>query len=170
MSSEFREGLIRELIEALRRHQNAVEAVDDAATRYLGLNRTDTRCLDIIERRGGVTAGELAAESGLTTGAITAALDRLEGAGYVRRVRDGADRRRVLVDLTDKANRCTMQCYGPIAQEGYSSLQAYSDEELILIRDFMRAGYELLTGHAGRLRAMADDNGSPQDWEESTTS
>jgi DNA-binding MarR family transcriptional regulator len=151
-----------EVVEALRMHQNAVDEVDEAATEYLGLNRTDTRCLDIIERMGRVTAGQLAAETGLTTGAITAALDRLEGAGYVRRVRDLTDRRRVLVEITDSGLRCAMDCYGPIATEGQASLEALTEEQLELIRDFMRAGYELLTNHAARVRAMARDAARPR--------
>jgi DNA-binding MarR family transcriptional regulator len=155
LSSDSREQIIGEVVEALRMHQNAVDAVDDAAGEYLGINRTDMRCLDIIERRGGVSAGELAAESGLTTGAITAALDRLEGAGYVRRIRDVVDRRRVLVELTDKAQRCSWECYGPIAQEGHKELDHLSIEQLTVIRDFMRAGYELLNRHAARMRELA---------------
>jgi DNA-binding MarR family transcriptional regulator len=136
-------------------HQNAVDEVDEAATEYLGINRTDTRCLDIIERRGRVTAGDLATESGLTTGAITVALDRLERAGYVRRVRDATDRRRVLVEVTNEGLRRAMECYGPIAREGQAGLEACTDEQLIFIRDFLRDGYDLLAEHAERVRQMA---------------
>jgi DNA-binding MarR family transcriptional regulator len=154
LSSEHRQKLIDELLEAVRIHQNGVDAVDEAAAGYLGLNRTDTRCLDIIERRGGVTAGGLAAETGLTSGAITAVLDRLENAGFVERVRDGGDRRKVLVALTDRAHRLAWDCYGPIADEGTAILEGYSDEQLMLIRDFMRAGYELLMQHALRIQTL----------------
>jgi DNA-binding MarR family transcriptional regulator len=154
LSSERRQKLIDELLEAVRIHQNGVEAVDEAAADYMGLNRTDTRCLDIIERRGGVTAGGLAAETGLTSGAITAVLDRLENTGLVQRVRDGADRRKVMVALTEKAHRLAWDCYGPIAEGGTAMLEGYSDEQLTLIRDFMRAGYELLMQHALRIGTL----------------
>jgi DNA-binding MarR family transcriptional regulator len=155
LSSEYRRKLIDELMEAVRIHQNAVDAVDEAATGYLGLNRTDTRCLDIIERRGGITAGGLAGETGLTTGAITAVLDRLENAGFVERVRDSADRRRVMVALTEKTHRLVGECYGPIAEQGANLLEDYSEDQLMVVRDFMRAGYELLMEHALRIRALA---------------
>jgi DNA-binding MarR family transcriptional regulator len=156
LSNDRRGPLLDEVGLAIRMHQNAVDEVDEAAIRYLGVNRTDLRCLDIIERRGRVTAGELAGESGLTTGAITTVLDRLAEAGYVRRVRDKADRRRVLVEPTDEARRRSAEIYGPIAEEGTRQLDTYTDEELVLIRDFMRAGRELLTAHAARVREMAE--------------
>ena len=53
------------------------------------INRTDGRCLDIVENQGPLTAGRLAELSGLTSAAVTAVLDRMERAGYARRVRDG---------------------------------------------------------------------------------
>ena len=58
------------------------------------------RCLNVIENAGGLTAGELARQVGVTTGAVTGALDRLERAGYARRVPDPGDRRRVRVEVT----------------------------------------------------------------------
>ena len=78
-------------LDELRR---AGDQLDEAVALQFGLNRTDLRCLGILYRRGRVTAGELAEESGLTPGAITTVLDRLERAGYANRVPDPADRRR----------------------------------------------------------------------------
>jgi DNA-binding MarR family transcriptional regulator len=54
----------------------------------LGINRTDLRCLNIVDNQGPMTAGRLAELSGLTTAAVTTVLDRLERAGYARRVRN----------------------------------------------------------------------------------
>ena len=59
-----------------------------------------------------MTAGELDRESELSTGAITTLLDRLERAGYVRRVRDDVDRRRILVELTDEARHRAWEIWG----------------------------------------------------------
>ncbi len=97
-------------------------------------------------------AGELAGESGLSTGAITAVIDRLERAGYVCRLRDDRDRRRVLVELTDEGRRRVVEVYRPIAEQGSAMLSAYSDEQLILIRDFMDTGREFLTRYAFTVR------------------
>ncbi|MEU5695761.1 MarR family transcriptional regulator [Actinosynnema sp. NPDC020468] len=67
----------------------------------MGLSPTDEKCLDLaIRAEGPVTAGRIAELSGLSTGAVTGVIDRLEKAGYVRRVRDPHDRRKVLVEVT----------------------------------------------------------------------
>src|ERR1700744_359744 len=65
-----------------------------AVASRLGIASSDLECLDIVVLRGPVTAGELATATGLTTGAITGVIDRLEQAGFVRRTRDAADRRK----------------------------------------------------------------------------
>src|SRR5580693_2437800 len=95
--------IFEQLVTEVRRSQNATDRFDQAVADALGLNRTDMRCMDVIEREGPVPAGKLAAATGLTSGAITTALDRLERAGYARRADDPSDRRRVLVELTAKA-------------------------------------------------------------------
>lgn len=98
---ESREDLAaRRVAAALGAHQVADDAFEDALADFLGLNRTDARCLDLIGREGRITAGRLAATSGLTTGAVTVVIDRLSSAGYVRRVRDPDDRRKVYVEMT----------------------------------------------------------------------
>ncbi|MFD9733590.1 MarR family winged helix-turn-helix transcriptional regulator [Umezawaea sp. NPDC059074] len=67
----------------------------------MGLSATDEKCLDLAMRaEGALTAGRIAELSGLSTGAVTGVIDRLERAGYVRRVRDPHDRRKVLVEVT----------------------------------------------------------------------
>ncbi|MCE6994189.1 MarR family transcriptional regulator [Saccharothrix sp. S26] len=67
----------------------------------MGLSPTDEKCLDLaLRERGPITAGRIAELSGLSTGAVTGVIDRLERAGYARRVRDPHDRRKVLVELT----------------------------------------------------------------------
>lgn len=98
MASRKRQ-LFYELIAELRRSQAATDRYDQAVADTLGINRTDMRCLDVIESEGPVAAGRLAEATGLTTGAITTVLDRLEKRGFARRVPDPRDRRRVLVEL-----------------------------------------------------------------------
>src|SRR5512132_671107 len=93
-----REKLISQLIDAIRASQRATDLVDETAANYLGINRTDARALDVIEQYGPITAGRLAEELRLSTGAVTTLVDRLERAGYARRLRDPGDRRRVLVE------------------------------------------------------------------------
>src|SRR5215207_6026924 len=110
--SEERAELLRELLAANRAYQSAVEKMDEAFCRLLGVNRTDGRCLDVIDQRPGLTAGELAKAVGLSPGAATTALDRLEQRGFVRRTRDSQDRRRVTVEPTEEASRRAWEAYG----------------------------------------------------------
>lgn len=139
----------------VRRHQNAQDAFDEAACARLGINRTDGRCLDILDQHGRMTAGALARESGLSTGAVTALLDRLERAGYVRRARDTVDRRRVMVELTDEARRRAWEIWGPMGEDAAAFFARYSDDELAFIRDFLRDGQRLLGEQLERVRSMA---------------
>src|SRR5688572_28333392 len=86
--SEERTALLQELIAVNRAYQTAVEKMDESFFKLVGVNRTDGRCLDVIDQRPGITAGELAVAVGLSPGAVTTALDRLEARGFVNRERD----------------------------------------------------------------------------------
>ena len=125
--AESREDVLATVAEELRLSGVTHDIADQVVADYLGLNRTDTRCLDIIERLDGVSAGRLAGESGLSTGAVTTVLDRLERAGYASRVSDPGDRRRVLVELTPEARRELMDLYAPLAEATLRQLEGYSD-------------------------------------------
>ena len=153
MSRGFsREALLQALIDEIRAGQRATELVDEAACRLMGINRTDGRCLDILEQRGRMGAGELAAEARLTSGAITAVIDRLERAGYARRVSDPDDRRRVLVEPTEKAYAVSEELMGPLGDMGWPKAADYTDEQLALLVDFQRFSRELQEHHAEWLR------------------
>lgn len=89
------------LKDAARRSQAASHFHGAAIARFLGINHTDGMCLEQLDRIGKMTPGQIAEQSGLTTGAVTAVLDRLEKRNYVRRVRDKKDRRRIWIELTD---------------------------------------------------------------------
>lgn len=145
----------------VRRHQNAQDAFDDAACAFLGINRTDGRCLDIVDQHGQLTAGALARESGLSTGAVTTLLDRLERAGYVRRVRDTGDRRRVLVELTDRARARAWEVWGPMAEEAGSYLSTRGVDQLRFIRDFLIDARAILDRHRERVRSLETAEDDP---------
>src|ERR671938_103529 len=106
---------------------------------HLGLTPTDHKCLDVIIKSGTpMTASQLAEETGLSTGAITGVVDRLEKAGYVKRKRDQKDRRLVFINpLIDKAIVKLSPIFEPIKQASRSLYSKYSDEELAIILDFV---------------------------------
>jgi DNA-binding MarR family transcriptional regulator len=105
----------------------------------LGLNPTDHKCLDVIIRsRTLMTASQLAEETGLSTGAITGVVDRLEKAGYVRRKRDQNDRRLVFINpLLEKAMVKLSPIFDPIKQASRRLYSEYSDDQLTIILDFL---------------------------------
>jgi DNA-binding MarR family transcriptional regulator len=147
-----RDRLIAQLRREVRAAQAAVAAVDHAVARRLGVNATDHRCLDILDQRGPLTASALADALGLSRTATTAVIDRLEGRRYVRRQRNRADRRQVLVTLTPLLYRRARQLHGDGADVA-AQLEHYSDAELALLRDFVRRDRELNEQRARRLAA-----------------
>jgi DNA-binding MarR family transcriptional regulator len=150
-----RDELVELVGQEIYEFQNAADAVDDAVAAILGLNPTDQRCLGVLVLRGTMTAGRLAEHASVSPGAMTASLDRLERTGYVRRLRDDEDRRRVLVEATPEAREAAWSLYRPLAEEGARRLSGYTNEQLRSIVQFLRAGSELQIEYAGRLRVVA---------------
>ncbi len=109
----------------------------------LGLNPTDHKSLDVLVRFGPITAGQLAERTGLTTGAITGIVDRLEKAGYARRVRDPNDRRRVIVETLPEAMEKITPLFASIYQASLELFSRYSDDELTLFHRFVSQLQEL---------------------------
>jgi DNA-binding MarR family transcriptional regulator len=158
LSGEERSELISEVSRELRTSQSLTDIVDEIASQRLGLHRTDARVIDILDQRGGrATAGELASAAGLSPGAMTASIDRLERMGAVRRVSDPQDRRRVLVEVTRDALRRVGEFYGPIGEFGHRLLAERSDQELVFLRDFLHRGNEWMAAYAATLREGLPD-------------
>jgi DNA-binding MarR family transcriptional regulator len=148
--------LVAQVATEIALFQNATAVVDAAAAEVLGLNPTDLRCMGRLYMAGRSTAGELAEACGLSRGAMTVALDRLEHAGYVRRVRGETDRRRVMVEVTVRAQQLAEAIWGPIGSEGSAQLARLTDHELTFLLEFLRSGRELQEKHARRIAAMAE--------------
>ncbi|HEY2054185.1 MAG TPA: MarR family transcriptional regulator [Solirubrobacterales bacterium] len=136
--------LIGELFAAVRANQLATDKMDETAARGMGVNRTDGRALDIVERLGPVTAGKLSCDAGLTSGAVTAVIDRLVEKGYVRRVADPDDRRRVLIEKTDKLDEVSKRFYGPLAERSLPLIDKFSNAELEAIVRFLKMGTDIV--------------------------
>jgi DNA-binding MarR family transcriptional regulator len=148
-----RQQLLDAVATASREFQRSVDAVDDAVAKHLGVNRTDLRTLEVLYD-GPATPSALAAATGMSPAAMTAALDRLEGRGYVRRVRDTADRRRILVEVTEEIRQAAGRLYGPIAVEGAEFVSRYTDAELALLDEFLRTSKELQDRHRARIAQL----------------
>jgi DNA-binding MarR family transcriptional regulator len=147
-----KQELVAELIREFRVSGNNDDAFDGLAAKRLGVGETDLRCLNIVENSSGLSAGELAVQAGLTGGAVTGVIDRLERAGYARRVLDSTDRRRVRVEVTPAFKRAAEGIWGPVAADWHSTLsKSFTTEELKRITAFLRATNEVARRHIKRL-------------------
>ena len=125
-----------------------------AVAERLRLGPTDHKAFDFILREGPCSAGQLAELTGLTSGAITGVIDRLEHTGYVERVREDGDRRKVLVrsSLSAGRERKCSELFDSLAAGVGKVAASYSDRELKVILDFMRRSVALLHKETVKLR------------------
>jgi DNA-binding MarR family transcriptional regulator len=122
----------------------------------LGVSNTDLQCLDIIALRGPISAGDLARASGLTTGAITGLVDRLERAGLARRKADASDRRKVMLRVTPLVEQQGAGLAKPMSDAMGDVLKDYDDKALILLLDFLTKANAAALGVIQTLRAQAE--------------
>lgn len=120
----------------------------------MGLSATEHKAADILRRFGPMTAGELADQTGLTTGAVTGLVDRLERNGYVRREHDKSDRRRVIIKPLSRGGRYdeVQGLYDPIRDILVEMISRYNDQELRVIGDFATRTAAILRKEARKLR------------------
>lgn len=122
-----------------------------AVASRLGISPADLETMDILTTSGPLTAGRLAELTGLTTGAITGVVDRLERSGFVRRERDVNDRRRVIVHLVPDRARKIAKLFEPLARAMAELYARYSDEEVGLMVDCTRRGNAIALEHIARV-------------------
>jgi DNA-binding MarR family transcriptional regulator len=137
-----RGDLIAALNTAMREASGLGVMYSQAVAQRLDINSTDLECLDHIVLRGPLTAGALADATGLTTGAITGVIDRLEQVGFARRERDPEDRRKVLVYAEPVIFERIVPLFEPMQRAAMRALAPYRDEELALLLDFFTRARE----------------------------
>lgn len=122
---------------ALREHNASAVAFHGAVAERLGLNVTDLKALDLLERTGPCTAGEIATETGLAAASVTALIDRLARKHFVRRHRDPRDRRRVIVSLAPRLRARFAVEFEPLRRAMLERIGRYSEAELRVILSFL---------------------------------
>jgi DNA-binding MarR family transcriptional regulator len=125
-----------------------------------GVHATDFDALDVLDWMGPTTAGELAKRVGVTSGAITGVIDRLERDGWVRRTRDPNDRRRVVVEPTPgPPDRIAHMAavFQPLIDELGELNERYDDDQLELILGWLRATNDAVERSTARLRGPGPD-------------
>jgi DNA-binding MarR family transcriptional regulator len=153
--------LIEQIVERLAgQHSTAVVLFHQAVAERLGLGPTDHKCLHLLREQGGIAAGEpitaskLAAITGLTTGAMTGVVARLERAGFLRRELDPQDQRRQLLYPDMERGREIHKVFAPIRKDVAALLQDFDSHQLAGIAQFLTQSTEYVYRHAALMRAQ----------------
>jgi DNA-binding MarR family transcriptional regulator len=146
-----------ELEHAVRRSSAQGVLFGQTVANRVGLSNSDMECLDFLILEGRVTAGRLAEVTGLTTGAITGVVDRLEQAGLVRRERDENDRRKVFIAVVPENTAKIGRFYEHMQRAMLKVWNSYSDAELRLLLRFATQGYETMLAATEELKTMIED-------------
>jgi DNA-binding MarR family transcriptional regulator len=145
--------LVESLYDANRHLSTWTVMLHSAIAEQVGLNITDHKCLDILNDQGAMTAGQLSEVTGLTTGAVTGVIDRLENSGYVRRERDPNDRRRVIVQpVAETANRNLGPIFERLLDRYRPVIAQYSEDELRSVLRFIENSVLFIQDEIKQLR------------------
>lgn len=126
----------------------------------LGLYNNDFISIDILRERGPITAGELSKLTGLTTGSVTALIDRLEKNGYVRRQNDPNDRRKVIIVPLYENKEEVSHTYLPLHRAMVKLASSYTEEEITLITTFLERASHVLDEQIDQLNAKFSSKSS----------
>ena len=151
-----RAALLQELEEAMRRSSAQGVLFGQTVANVAGISGSDLECLDFLNLEGRVTAGRLAEVTGLTTGAITGVVDRLEKAGFVRRERDETDRRKVFIATVPENVATIGRYYVPMQAAMHKVWSSYSEAELHLLLRFATDGYKAVLEATEALKGLID--------------
>jgi DNA-binding MarR family transcriptional regulator len=151
-----REEIIQAIVEKFKEMSIETIMFHQAVADVLGLHITDHKCLDLIHRFGAMPAGRLGELTGLTTGAVTGIIDRLEKAGYARRTNDPKDRRRTIVEPTRnrKLERKIEMIFMPLHERMQKLLSSYSESELAFLLDAMTQFIDQTREESKKLRSL----------------
>ncbi|TDD77819.1 MarR family transcriptional regulator [Actinomadura darangshiensis] len=155
MSTPERERMAGELQMAMQRSTMFTVLLHHATASKAGMNVTDAQCVNALTLDGPQTPGQLAQLMGITTGgAVTAVIDRLERAGYVRRTRDPDDRRRVIVELVEENVAQFGRYFEPIARAFGDHLATYTDDQVAVLLDWIRHNNEVMPAVIEEIRKL----------------
>ena len=137
--SSRREELTNQVDWALRELSTSAVLAASSVAQKVGMGPNDLKCAELLVRNGSMTAGQLAKATGLTSGAITGIVDRLEKAGWARREADRQDRRRVIIHPGPQDSQKTAaDLYASHTKIMEHLLSNYTDEQLSFILQFVR--------------------------------
>jgi DNA-binding MarR family transcriptional regulator len=153
---------IDSVLRSLRRVNLQGSFLGQSVAIRFGLSESDIETLEQLIDMGATTAGKLSEVTGLTSGAVTRVIDRLEQSGYVRRVPDPADRRRVIVEAVPEKVAAIQSTLNRLSTAGAEEMGRYSEAQLELITEFLTRMEEITKAEAASLRETpetAEDGG-----------
>ncbi len=152
-----REQLVAEITNNLRRYAADAQHVGHAFANLHGLGATDLQALIAVmdaELHGDpITPGRLGEHLNLSSGSVTALIDRLERAGHIRRDRDATDRRKILLHYADRGAAVAMEFFRPLGRRTDAVMAGFTDEELETVLRFVTAMGATLREHRDDVRA-----------------
>ena len=154
--TKTRAVLMQELEHAMRKASAQGTIFAAAVAERAGISSSDMDCMDFLNVEGSMTAGRLAELTGLTTGAITGVIDRLERAGFVRRERDESDRRKVFIAPVPERVMEIGRFYTLMQRAMEKQADGYSDAELKLLLRYATESYRSILQATTELKAMIE--------------
>ncbi len=149
-----REYLLAALGAIGREHSNAEVMFHNTVSERMGVSAVEEKTLDLLEREGPLTAGELASRTGLAPASVTGLIDRLVRKGFVHRAAHAEDRRRVNVQIDPTHVTRFAELFSDIATRFGELYAGYTDEELELILDYVRKATMILSEATATVQAL----------------
>jgi DNA-binding MarR family transcriptional regulator len=149
---ETREQIVSNLMVSIRKEIRAATLFVHTMSEITGMHPTDIKCLDFLSDVKFATAGELAKITGLTTGAITAVIDRLEKIGFVKREADSKDRRKIIVRIIAEHPNNLELVRNIFVDKLPNNLSEYKDEELNLISNWNKKLSDIFHSEIEKIR------------------
>jgi DNA-binding MarR family transcriptional regulator len=150
-----RAALLNEIVYTLGRELSTQTIMfHTAIAEKLGLNPTDHKALGFIDQAGSMTAGQLAEVTGLTTGAVTGIVDRLEKAGYVQRIKAPHDRRQVIIQPIPERVQSIYHLFASMGRSINELTDQYSDRDLAIIHDYLTQSIRVVRAETVKLQSV----------------
>lgn len=153
-----RKRVLEVLARVGRANSDATVLFHSTIASLMDMHPTDYKTLGILERLGPMSAGQVARHCGLATASVTNLIDRLERKGFVRRARDPADRRRVLVEPVLDRVAASRELFASTRKSMARLFDRYSSSDLAVIADFLERNAERLREETRKLRPRAATN------------
>ena len=158
MSTPGKKELERQTLLAVRDYNFSNVLLRNTIVEKLGVNITDWECLGLLLQKGVSTPTELAKHTGLTSGATTAMLDRLERSGIIERRRNPDDRRGTLIVVVKEKAADLTSLFASVRRAQEQLLSSYTTKELEFLSDFISKLAQVLDQERQKMQKSIQKN------------